>query len=226
MLQSGYKFDVREKKSYPPLPEDMYQVELLDIDMESVADKNNPGQMQQVLKFQFVVLDDGEFEAEGQKLKVRGRSIWRNFVPTYLWKKGNEKNALYQITKAIIMRDLTEAEIENFTSDFINKLIGFQCRVTTLNVAGKGKTADQTYTNIDKFLPKKANMPGLTHDEKEKARTKKDDSNTSETAFPQPTSVKDEEIPVIDPVQQVVETMGGRIVEEEKAEIKIEDVPF
>lgn len=226
MLQSGYKFDVREKKSFPPLPEDMYQVELFDIDMESVPDKNNPGQMQQVLKFQFVVLDDGEFEAEGQKLKVRGRSIWRNFVPTYLWKKGNEKNALYQITKAIIMRDLTEAEIGNFTSDFINKLIGYQCRVTTLNVAGKGKTADQIYTNIDKFLPKKVTVAGLTQDEKEKARTKKDDS-VSETAFPQPTApVAEEEIPVIDPVQQVVETMGGKIVEESKEEIKIEDVPF
>ncbi len=213
MLQSGYKFEVKEKKVYPPLPEDMYQVELFDIDMESVPDKNNPGQMQQVLKFQFVVLDDGEFEAEGQKLKVRGRSIWRNFVPTYLWKKGNEKNALYQITKAIIQRDLTEQEIADFSSDFINKLIGYQCRVTTLNVAGKGKSADQTYTNIDKFLPKKATMPGLTPEEKEKSRVKKDD-NVSETSFPQPTApVAEEEIPVIEPTK-------------DDGEIKIEDVPF
>lgn len=230
MLPSGKKFEVREKKSYPPLPEDIYQVELLDIEMESVPDKNNPGRMNDVLKFQFVVLDDATFQAEGQVQKTRGRSIFRNFVPTYIWEKNNEKNALYQITKAIIMREMKPEEMANFSSDFINKLIGYQCRVTTLNVAGKGKNADQVYTNIDKFLPKKDVMPKLTAEEKEKATMKKkDDNDTSESAMPA-VPVKDEEIPVIGAeaaaVEEAVKVLGGKVVEEEKEPLKIDEVPF
>lgn len=231
MLQSGYKFDVREKKSFPPLPEDIYQVELFDIEMEAVQDKNKPGVSNNVLKFQFVVLDDGEFNDEsGKPQKVRGRSIWRNYVPTYIWEKNNEKNALYQITKAIIMRDLRPEEMESFTSDFINKLIGYQCRVTTLNVAGKGKNADQMYTNIDKFLPKKASMPGLTAEEKKNAAVKKKDDDSSEKSFV-PTPVQDEEIPVVGEteVEKATRMLGGKVVEPapaDKDEIRIEDVPF
>lgn len=228
MLPSGKKFEVREKKSYPPLPEDIYQVELLDIEMESVPDKNNPGRMNDVLKFQFVVLDDATFQAEGQVQKTRGRSIFRNFVPTYIWEKNNEKNALYQITKAIIMREMKPEEMANFSSDFINKLIGYQCRVTTLNVAGKGKNADQVYTNIDKFLPKKDVMPKLTAEEKEKATMKKkDDNDTSESAMPA-VPVKDEEIPVVGEtaVEAAVRELGGKVVEEGEKPLDISEVPF
>lgn len=182
MLQSGYKFDVKERKVYPPIPEDMYQVELFDISMEVVDDKNDAGAKQTILKFQFVVLDAGEY---------RGRSIWRNFVPAYLWKADNSKNALYQITKAIIQRELNESEMENFDSDYINKLIGFQCRVTTVNKNGKGKNADTLYTNIDKFLPKKELLAGLTNEEKEKAVVKPKEA-ISVTHAPE----KTEEIPI------------------------------
>jgi len=183
MLQSGYKFDVKERKVYPPIPEDMYQVELFDISMEVIDDKNDAGAKQTILKFQFVVLDAGEY---------RGRSIWRNFVPVYLWKADNSKNALYQITKAIIQRELNESEMENFDSDYINKLIGFQCRVTTVNKNGKGKNVDAIYTNIDKFLPKKELLDGLTNEEKEKAVVKPKEA-ISVTHAPERT----DEIPIV-----------------------------
>lgn len=216
MLQSGYKFEVKEKKVYPPLPEDIYQVELFDISMDTVDNKQKDGTVERkdVLKFQFVILDDGEYEADGQKLKVRGRSIWRNYVPTFIWEKNNEKNALYQITKAMIQRDMTEEEMKNFSSDVINSLIGYQCRVGTVNVAGKGKNADQVYTNIDKFLPKKAALAGLTAEEKEKATVKKDKENVTESAMPTQAPVMDAEIPVVGQEKK------------DDGEINISDVPF
>lgn len=221
MLPSNYKFPVREKKVYPPMPEDMYQVELFDIDMETIVDKKS-AEKRDVLKFQFVVLDAGEY---------RGRSIWRNYVPTYLWKNGNDKNALYQITKAMIQRDMTEAEIESFTSDKINMLVGFQCRVTTVNKAGTGVNADKVYTNIDKFLPKKEALPKLTDEEKEKAVVKAKE-NVTETAMPTPVPVMDSEIPLIgvpvtteEVVEVAIQSLGGKAVKKE-GEINIEDVPF
>ena len=93
MLPKNFNFQVKEKKEYPTIPEDVYQVELLDIDLQQVPSQNNPAEMHSVLKFQFVILDEGEF---------RGVSIWRNYVPTYLWSGDNTKNALYQITRAMI----------------------------------------------------------------------------------------------------------------------------
>jgi hypothetical protein len=198
MLPSNFRFETKEKKEYPPLPEDVYQVELLDIDMQEVADMNNPGETRIVLKFQFVILDEGEY---------RGRSIWQNFVPTYIYKGDNSKNALYQITKAIIMRDLTEEERLNFGTDYINKLVGYQCRVGTVNKPGKGKNADKVYTNIDKFLPKKMSLPRLTEEEKEKAVVK--DKKDVITDINQLTSKQNQE------VQQAAETLGGQVVEPE-----------
>lgn len=186
MLKNGYRFEVKEKKVYPPLPEDIYQVELLEIDLDSVPDKNNPGQFQDVLKFQFVVLDDGEY---------RGRSIWRNFVPTYIWKTNNEKNALYQITKAMIQRDMTEEEMASFSSDVINSLIGFQLRVGTVNKKGTGANADKTYTNIDKFLPKKTSLLGLTNEEKEKAKVKEKPTDVSDRAMGDESPAIGKEVP-------------------------------
>jgi hypothetical protein len=163
MLPSNYNFEVKEKKEYPVIPEDVYQVELFDIDMQQVPDKNHPGEMQVVLKFQFVILDEGEF---------RGLSIWRNYVPTYLWQGDNTKNALYQITKAMIMRDMTPDEMASFGSEYINKLVGYQCRIGTVLKEGVGKNAGKMYANIDKFLPKKTSVDGLTKEEKENAKVK------------------------------------------------------
>jgi len=217
MLPANHKFPVREKKVYPPMPEDMYQVELFDIDMDTVVDKKT-AEKREVMKFQFVVLDAGEY---------RGRSIWRNYVPTYLWEVGNDKNALYQITKAMIQREMTPDEIHNFTSDKINMLVGFQCRVTTVNKTGTGLNADKTYTNIDKFLPKKEALPKLTAEEKEKATIK--DKPVAETPAP----VMDSEIPLVgmpvaeeEAVEIAIQSLGGKVVGEKDDKIKIEEVPF
>lgn len=217
MLPSNYKFEVREKKSFPPLPEDMYQVELFDIDMDTIADKKS-GEKRDVLKFQFVVLDAGEY---------RGRSVWKNYVPTYLWKTGNDKNALYQIVKAMIQRDMTKAEMEGFTSDKINMLVGFQCRVTTVNNPGKGLNADKVYTNIDKFLPKKEALQKLTAEEKEKATVKAKPESTESTMTTH-VPVMDSEIPIIgeqEAVEVAIQTLGGKVVKKED-EIDLNTVPF
>ncbi len=208
MLNPGYKFQIKEKKIYPPLPEDIYCVELFDIDMDTVVDKKS-GEKRDVLKFQFVVLDAGEY---------RGRSIWKNYVPTYLWEVGNDKNALYQITKAMIQRDMTLEEMMGFTSDKINMLVGFQCRVTTVNKVGTGLNSDKTYTNIDKFLPKKEALPKLTDEEKEKA-TVKAKPEATESTMPTPAPVMDSEIPLIgqeEVVEVAIQSLGGKVVGEVK----------
>jgi len=184
MLQEGIIFGEQEAKTYEPLPEDMYQVELLDIEMQEKPNYNDKTKMENVLSFQFVVVEEGEY---------RGRSIWKNFVPTYLYIGKNGKNALYQITEAMIMRNLSQEEKADFGSSYINKLVGYQCRVLIKNKEGK---EGKKFSNIDSFLPKKETLKSLTDEEKEKAKPKKKEGmNIFEiaTIFEK----ADEEIPVI-----------------------------
>lgn len=215
---------MKEKKVYPPLPEDVYQVELLDITEETVPDKQFPGNMQEVLKFQFVVLDAGEY---------RGRSLFKRFVPTYLWRKNNEKNALYQITKALICRDMTDDEIDNFGTDQINMLVGHQLRVGTIQKAGTGSKAAEIYTNIDKFLPKKEMMERLTADEREKARVKTDATEVTQPVVVD--SVRENPETVKIDFAEAVKALGGKEVTNDDIPVinvpdsapkKLDDVPF
>ena len=177
MLQEGIIFGEQESKTYEPLPEDMYQVELVDIEMQEKPNYNDKTKLENVLSFQFVIVEEGEF---------RGRSIWRNFVPTYLYIGKNGKNALYQITEAMIMRALKDEEKANFGSSYINKLISYQCRVLLKNKPSKD---GKVFSNIDSFLPKKEALKSLTEEEKEKARPKKKDTEIKETT--------NDEIPVV-----------------------------
>lgn len=184
MLPSGINFEEKEKMEFDPLPEDVYQVQLLDVEMQSKPSYDDKTVMENVLSFQFVVVDDGEF---------RGRSIWKNFVPTYLYNGKKGKNGLYQITEAIIRRELKDEDKQNLSSDFVNDLVGYQCRVTVKNkTTGEGKT----FSNIDTFLPAKSNVTPLTEDEKQKATPKKkQDEKVAE--FTNALGKKEEEIPTI-----------------------------
>lgn len=185
MLPTGMKFEEKVGKSFEPLPEDVYQVELLDIELQEKPSYNDKSVMEKVLSFQFVVLDQDERE-------LRGRSIWRNFVPTFLYISSKHgKNALYQITEAIIKKELTEEQKATFGSDYINKLIGYQCRVTVKNKEGK---EGKVFSNIETFLPVKTKLPALTEEEKEKARVKKEITTVQPT---KPAEDDEESIPTI-----------------------------
>ena len=197
MLPNNLPFEKKEGGSYEPLPEDMYQVELLDITLQEKPSYNDKTKMEQVMSFQFVVLD-GE---------LRGRSIWKNFVPTYLYIGKNGKNALYQITEAIIKRFLSQEEEATFGSDTLNKMIGYQCRIVVKNKAGKD---GKSFSNIDSFLPAKEHLTSLTSEERKKAAVKEKNDGI---------------------VNEATALLGGTLIEELPTihiddEVRVEDIPF
>jgi len=170
-MLDNFKIDAKQGgEGFEPLPVDVYQVELFDITSELKPNKFNDGAMERILNFQFTVVDEGEY---------RGRNLWRNFVPSMLYiSQKNGKNVLYQIIEAFIGRELKEAEIATMDSSTINKLIGFQCRVSVKNKDHNGKT----YSNIESFLPKKTTLKSLTPAEKEKAIVKPKEKTLIEKA--------------------------------------------
>ena len=218
MPLDSFKINKGEAKVYPPMPEDIYQVELFDISAREVDDNYNKGKKQTVLSFQFTVLEDGEY---------RTRNIWRDFVPIELYVSKKGKNVLYQIIEAIICRELKPEEVDTMDSDFLNKLIGYQCRVVV-----KTKEKEGVKKNfIDSFLPKKMSLARLTDEEREKCKVKprEDSTPVTDDTINRTSSVQstpDDDIPTInldDDEPGQAPTMES---EESKEEIKIEDVPF
>ena len=133
MITNDYKIEKKEAPQFEPLPEDKYNVELLDIEeRDDTGQFSEPGD--KIYLFTFVVLN-GE-DKDGKSL--RGRRIWSSFVPTFFFtstksKKWPGKNELYRIVEALAKTEMTDEKVAKFRSIHLNKLIGMQCVVFTKN---------------------------------------------------------------------------------------------
>lgn len=174
MINENFSIPKREGQVFDPLPENVYQVELLDIEVQEKPKYKQPDQVENVFSFQFTLLNGKDKKGES----LRGRNIWLNFVPTYLYIGKNGKNKLFQIIEAMLRRELTQEEEATMEAVKLNKLIGKQCRVVVKNKAGKDNAV---FSNIDSLLPFEFPIAGLTEEEKEKARVKNKSAEEHET---------------------------------------------
>lgn len=176
MLDPQMAMPKEEGKEFKPYPEDVYAVELLDVNSEKVetydskqarkTDIHLEPVMQDELTFQFVLLEGNDGEEN-----LRGRNIFQNWVPPFLYIGKRGKNTLYQITEALQGESLSQKqEAEGITGADLNAFIGKQCRVGTVNKPSKD--GSKIYSNIDKFLPAKGEFAPLTAEEKENAKIK------------------------------------------------------
>lgn len=164
MLNENQTFEKKESKSFVLLKNDIYQVELVDINKEEKT-KYQSTEIEEVLSFEFAVLAGKD--AEGND--ARTRLLSKNFVPTYLYissKKG--KNWLYKVVEALIGRDLNKEEESNgITGKTLNYLVGKQCRVLLEKTASK-KDPEKFYSNISNILPSDSDFTPLSGEEKKK----------------------------------------------------------
>lgn len=200
MINETVKVEVKEKAEFPPLPEKIYQVQLLDITMEDNATyetRNKPDsekEYEKVLSFQFTLLNGKDKEGKD----LRGRNVWENFVPLYLYIGKNGKNKLYRIVEGLIGHELSPEEIATMDNNFLNELIGKQCQVVIKNQV-KG---DKIYDRVESYVAIDNEMTPLTDEEKEnaKVKVKKGDSLPTDGEQPEP--------------------------QNDDGEVKIEDIPF
>lgn len=175
MITKEIKIEKKEATEYDPLPENVYQVELLDVNSEenetydSKMGKTEEKQFETVLKFQYTILAGKDKKGDN----LRGRNIWDNYIPTYLYiSKKNGKNKLYKIIESLLGRELTDQEEANgISGEFLNQLIGKQLRVGTKNV----EKNDKIYTKVETYYAVDAELNSLTNEEKEKATVKNKD---------------------------------------------------
>jgi len=80
MLPSKLKIEKKEKMEYDPIPADVYQVELFDITHKETPQYKDKTKTEIVFDMQFTLLEGKDENGKD----LRGRNIWRNFVPSYV----------------------------------------------------------------------------------------------------------------------------------------------
>lgn len=176
MINEDFTMEWKEAKTYDPIPADVYQVELVDITLKTALSYDKTRD-EKVMDFQFTLLEGKDGEKE-----LRGRNVWRNFVPTFFYSGRKGDNVAMQIAQAFIGRKLTMEDV-NWSAKEWNSLIGKQCRVVIENTTKD----DKTYSNIKSFLPARGVLPALTADELESVKVKPTeyDQNDNQTQYPE-----------------------------------------
>jgi hypothetical protein len=155
----------REKTEYPPIPENIYQAEILDVNLRDAQGKYAKAG-DKVYSFQFTLLKGKDKDGSD----LRGRNLWANFVPNFLYVGKNGKNELYQISEAVLGHELTLQEEAELCPATINTFIGKQVRL-----AVKDKVSEKSgkvFSNIKTYYSYEDLMTGLNAEEKEKAKVK------------------------------------------------------
>jgi len=137
---------VPEKKDWPLIPEDVYQVEITDI-AEDVSEFK--GEKKEVFKFEFTLIEPGPHY---------GRKLWRRGVRTSPIPYKSGKNPLtWKVASAVAKHPLTEEEGKAYTIAMMNGLIGKQLRVTVS--VSEPKSDGKQHNNIDSFMMAKQVLP-------------------------------------------------------------------
>lgn len=171
-ITNDFEVNFKEGGSYTPLPKDVYQAEIVDIDVDTRENKDKKEETFFVITYG--ILDQGEF---------RARRVWDNWMTTYLYIGQKGKNKLFKFIEASLRRELTKEEISSFTAIKMNKLIGQQLR---LNI----EIQNEKYNKITDWLAAKSPLPELTQDEKEPKQEKEESTTTDAPNFG-----NDEEVP-------------------------------
>jgi hypothetical protein len=171
MIKEDREIKKEEAKIYPPIPKNIYQVELLDIDEKDAVGKfAKEGDKNFV--FQFTLLAGKDKEQD-----LRGRNVWDNFVPTSLYIGKNGKCSLWQIVEAFLARDLTPQEqAEGLNGKLLNSFIGNQIKI----FVDHKLSGEKIFNKITSYMPAESLLPSLTDDEKDKARVKKQEEPKEE----------------------------------------------
>ena len=200
---NNYKVEKKEALAFEPIPEDVYKVELLDIEEQTKPRYQKPDEIENTFSFQCVLLHGRDKKGES----LRGRNMWFNFVPNYLYIGSKGRNKLYNAIESLLGRELSPQEEAEFETIKLNKLIGKQCRIVVKNTS-KG---EKTYSNIDRLLVIDEKAAPLTAEEKEKAKVKSKESQ--EQASYEDPNWKPQEAPM-------------PTAEDDIMEIAVDQIPF
>ena len=146
-----------EKKVWPVMPEDMYQVEITDIAAE---EDEWEGKKKDVFKFEFTIIEPGEYY---------GRKLWKKGSRVAPCPSSTNKAPLtWKVVSAVKKHPFTEDEGKSFSAKDMNALIGQQLRIGVTVTAPKED--GKQFNNAESFFMAKSLLPPF-----DEAKVKKDE---------------------------------------------------
>ncbi len=148
------RYTVNEGKTFEPLKEDKYQVEIYGAEPYTGTEYQSTIPQEQV-KFTFVILDEDKTCPEnGVEVPVRGRRLWDQTTTVFSPVGSTKPTKLTQITAAVFGHELAPEEVAVFEeADLIGKqlcvMVGKKIR-TDKSVGNK----ILSFSPADKQLPK------------------------------------------------------------------------
>lgn len=137
-----------EQPDFKVMPDDVYQVKIMDIKLlENQPQYKNPQVMEDQLKFEFLVTEEGEFK--GTKLFSKNIRPVMNAAFA-----GGSPSTLYKIFCAVNNITLDPEAAKTVTAANINDMIGKEVRVRVKPT--QSKATGKTYNNVDDYLPLKS----------------------------------------------------------------------
>jgi hypothetical protein len=112
-MLDGKKVTIKVGGGFAPLAMDKYTLEIVDVSVVSQFNKFK-GEEQEMLNYQFQVLDNKEVPETDPVESTRGRFLWKRCSMTI-----NQKSWLGKLVTAAYGRDLTKEEMESFDPEFI-----------------------------------------------------------------------------------------------------------
>lgn len=154
MLSENFKLETPAKKTWSLIPEDMYQVEITNLEEKVEPNKwkerpTDPDE-KRYINFEFTIIEEGE---------LYGRRLWQKMSPVRPYPPyGNGKaTLLYRLTSAIAGHAFTREEADSFGIKEVNDFAGKQLRVTVKHSVPNAQ--GKQFANIEGFLAVKAILP-------------------------------------------------------------------
>lgn len=138
MLEKPVKMQVGG--NFSSIPSDKYTTQIVDVNLVTQK-KYMSSEDEDVLNYKFVILDAKEIE--GDENGTRGRFLWKR-VPLFI---GGEKSWSNKLFRAVVGRELTKEEKENFDPESV---VGKQ--VDVFVEAKPSKDNSTVWNNITNFI--------------------------------------------------------------------------
>lgn len=144
-MLNGQKVEIKTGGNFDPIPMDKYTVQCVDVKLVKQL-KYQSTEEEEVLNYQFTVLDDKEMEVTNEsgvkeKASTRGKNLWKRCRLVI-----NNRSWLGQLAKAIVGRDLTKEEVAAFDPEsIIGKQVDVMVDQTT------SKDGQKVFNNILTF---------------------------------------------------------------------------
>lgn len=139
--------------TFPPIPTDVYQVQIKDV-LTVKSKKYNSNEEQIQLNYKFIILDEGEFK--GRFLQAWSTLVWftggqGQRAPSKLFMIIKAVHDFYYKDKKTGTSSVSEWTPDMINATVINDLIGKQLRVSSSELPSGGK--------VTAFMPIKVTLP-------------------------------------------------------------------